>query len=137
MTIYEVNVRVLKEIADDYEKWLDEHIKQILQIGGFLSAEWFVVEEDKETKELEEAVRQAVRLDESVPPEIREAAASPVRTCLYTIQYRLLNRDILDHYLTYHAEEMRQEGQELFGAKFAATRRVMKSYRLYESHLER
>ncbi len=137
MTIYEVNVRVLTEIADEYEIWLNDHIEEILLIDGFESAEWFVVEEDKETKDLEEAVRQAVRLDESVPAEIREAAASPVETRLYSIQYRLRDRASLDHYFNFHAERLRQEGIERFGTKFAATRRVMKLYRIYETATER
>ena len=137
MTIYEVNVRVLSEIAEEYELWVDKHVKEILQIDGFVSAEWFLVEEDKETKELEEAVRKAVRLDESVPAEIRDAAASAVETKLYTVQYRLRTRDDLDNYLTYHAERMRQDGHDRFGSKFAATRRVMKLHRIYEAETER
>ena len=137
MTIYEVNLRVLNEIAEEFEAWLDQHIKDILKIDGFASAEWFEVEEDKEAKQIEEAVRQAVRLDESVPVDIREAAAAPVETKHYSIQYRLLDRDSLDNYFTYHAEELRQDGLDRFGSKFAATRRIMKLYRIYDAATER
>ncbi|MCE2502760.1 MAG: DUF4286 family protein [Chlorobi bacterium] len=137
MTKYEVNIRVLNEIAEEYEAWLDQHIKEILKIDGFFSAEWFEVEEDKEAKEIEEAVRQAVRLDESVPVDIREAAAAPVETKHYSIQYRLIDRDSLDSYFTYHAEQLRQDGFDRFGSKFAVTRRIMKLYRIYDAEAEK
>ncbi|MCB0713972.1 MAG: DUF4286 family protein [Ignavibacteriae bacterium] len=136
MTIYEVNIRALKEIADSYETWLSTHINEIIQLDGFISAEWSLVEEDQETKDLEEAVRQAVRLDESVPHEIREAAAAPVETKLYCIQYRLRDRESLENYFTHHVESMRQDGIDRFGTKFAATRRVMKLYRIFEPTAE-
>jgi antibiotic biosynthesis monooxygenase (ABM) superfamily enzyme len=51
MTIYEVNLTINPDIADDYAAWLVEHIRQILSIDGFLSAEWFRVEPSGEAKE--------------------------------------------------------------------------------------
>ena len=137
MTIYEVNVRVLSEIAEEYERWLDNHIREIIQIDGFVTAEWSLVEEDKEAKDLEEAVRQAVRLDESVPADIREAVSSPVETRHYCIQYRLNDRESLENYFSFHAEKLRQDGIDRFGSKFAASRRVMKLYRIYDAATER
>ena len=123
--LYEVNIRVLEEIADEYESWLDDHIQELLRIDGFESADWFVIEEDTEAQKIEDALRQAVRLDESIPVEIREAAANPVRTRLFCVQYRLRDAEAFDHYLRYHAEQMRRQGIERFGSKFAATRRLM------------
>lgn len=125
MTIYEVNIRVLSESFEEYAEWLDGHIREMLELDGFIAANWLEVEEDEEAKELEEAVRQAVRLDESVPAELREAAATPVNTRLLTIQYRLRDRESLDRYFADHAQRMRQDGKERFGDMFAATRRIM------------
>jgi hypothetical protein len=51
MTIYEVNLTINSDIADDYDAWLGDHIRQILAIDGFLSAEWFVVESSSKARE--------------------------------------------------------------------------------------
>ena len=51
MTIYEVNFTVNADIADMYAIWLGEHIREILSIDGFLSAEWFEVESDGDARQ--------------------------------------------------------------------------------------
>ncbi len=96
MTIYEVNLTVDAEIADDYAAWLGPHIKEILEIDGFLSAEWFEVESDDATR---------------------------VRWC---VQYRLANRTALEAYFIEHAERMRVDGQTRFAGRFTAERRILK-----------
>ena len=40
MIIYEVNLTVDPEIADEYAVWLRPHIVHILELDGFLGAEW-------------------------------------------------------------------------------------------------
>lgn len=132
MTIYEVNIRVLSDAYTEYTTWLEEHIQEMLQLDGFLAAEWFEVELDQETQELEEAVRQAVRLDESVPAELREAVATPIHSRMLTIHYQLSDRDSLEDYFTDHADRMRNKGMERFGEMFAATRRVMKRTKQFQ-----
>ena len=95
MTIYEVSLTVDAEIADDYAAWLGPHIKEILGLDGFLSAEWFEVEiEDEEH----------------------------VHWC---IQYRVKDRTALETYFIEHAERMRGDGLERFGGRFTAERRVL------------
>ncbi len=94
MTIYEVNLTVTADI-DSFALWLDEHIREILRIDGFVSAEWFEVEHD-------------------TPNEKQ-----------WTVHYRLHNRESLDAYFTHHAERMRADGLQRFGGKFSATRRVL------------
>lgn len=131
MTIYEVNIRVLPDRAEEYAEWLDDHIRTILEIDGFVSAEWFEVEEDQEARALEQAVRQAVRLDESIPIELREAASVSVETRLFAVHYRLRDRQSLENYFTFHAQEMRRDGQERFGDSFSASRRIMQTYRTF------
>jgi hypothetical protein len=51
MTIYEVNLTVDAGIAHDYAAWLDGHIRQILEIDGFLSAEWFEIEGESDRRQ--------------------------------------------------------------------------------------
>lgn len=95
MTNYEVNLSVDSEVADDYAAWLGPHIKEILEIDGFLSAEWFEVEGEE---------------------------AGKMRWC---IQYRVQNRTALETYFIEHAERMRGDGLERFGGRFTAERRIL------------
>jgi hypothetical protein len=48
MIVYEVNLTVDADIADEYAAWLDSHIQEILTIDGFTAAEWFDVEAEGE-----------------------------------------------------------------------------------------
>ncbi len=96
MTIYEVNLTVDAEVADDYAAWLGPHIKEILEIDGFLSAEWFDVESDD---------------------------AARVRWC---VQYRVASRTALETYFIEHAERMRGDGLKRFAGRFSAERRILK-----------
>lgn len=125
MILYEVNIRVLDEIAVEYEAWLEAHIRDLVGINGFESAEWFSIEEDSEANEIESSIRESVRLDESIPADIREAVTNPVKTRLFSVHYRLKDMEAYDRYLRDHAPEMRREGIGRFGSKFAASRRVM------------
>ena len=49
MIVYEVNLQIDSEVADEYAEWLEPHIEQILELEGFQGAEWFVCdsEDDK------------------------------------------------------------------------------------------
>ena len=95
MVIYEVNLTVDAEIADDYAAWLGPHIKEILEVDGFLSAEWFEVEADGEDY---------------------------VHWC---VQYRVKDRTALETYFVEHADRLRGDGLERFGGRFTAERRIL------------
>ena len=95
MVIYEVNLTVDAEIANEYSAWLGPHIKEILELDGFLSAEWFEVEAEDEAH---------------------------VHWC---IQYRVKDRTALETYFVEHAERMRGDGLERFGERFTAERRIL------------
>jgi len=95
MTIYEVNLTVDAEIADDYAAWLGPHVKEILELDGFLSAEWFEVEIDEEDR---------------------------IRWC---VQYRVKDRTALEAYFVEHAERMRGDGLERFAGRFTVERRIL------------
>ena len=44
MIIYEVNLTVNSSVAEQYEKWLTDHIREMLSFEGFISADWYEVE---------------------------------------------------------------------------------------------
>ncbi|MDX1438785.1 MAG: DUF4286 family protein [Rubricoccaceae bacterium] len=95
MILYEVNLLVDAEIADDYAAWLGPHIKEILKLNGFLSAEWFEVEtEDKKH----------------------------IHWCIH---YRLKDRTSLETYFIEHADRMRGDGLNRFSGRFTADRRIL------------
>lgn len=62
MIVYEVNLLVDSDVADTYKEWLCKHIREILEIPGFLSAEWFLGE--SETDRIAWAI--AYRLEDQV-----------------------------------------------------------------------
>jgi hypothetical protein len=94
--LYEVNLEAAAGIEDPFDTWLRDHIADVLQFDGFLSAE--------------------ILDDATAPPEGR------IRR---TVQYRLRNRAALDAYLRDHAPRMRMQGVELFGDRYSAERRVL------------
>ena len=99
MVVYEVNLTVDRDIADEYAGWLGEHVCEMLALPGFESAEW-----------LEDA----------------EADASAGADPRWTVHYRLGSYDDFLRYEREHAPRMRAEGLERFGTKFSATRRLLR-----------
>lgn len=95
MIIYEVNLTVNNSVAEQYEKWLIDHIREMLRFEGFISAEWYEVEGSESNKSV------------------------------WSIQYRIKNRESLEHYFQQHAQRMRQEGLRRFAGKFSAHRRIL------------
>ena len=99
MIIYEVNLTVDPESADEYAAWLRPHITHILEIDGFLGAEWL----ERDTAS-----------DGSDADKIR-----------WTIHYRLRDRAALKAYQRDHAPALISEGLDKFGEHLTATRRVL------------
>jgi hypothetical protein len=93
--VYEVNMEADAAIAGAFDTWLRDHIADLLQFNGFLSAE--------------------ILEDRSCPP-------GKVRRI---VQYRLRDQAALDDYLQNHAPRMRAQGVEKFGERFGAERRVL------------
>lgn len=93
--LYEVNLEADAAITGPFDTWLRDHVADMLQLDGFLSAEILV---------------------DAAPPSGR------VRR---TVQYRLRDQVALDGYLREHAPQMRQRGVVLFGDRFSADRRVL------------
>ena len=97
MILYEVNLEVRDEIIADYRPWLAEHVRDMLRLPGFVSAEVFECRD---------------------PPPAEGTHA-------ITVQYRLVDETALDRYLMQHALRMREDGLRHFGDGFTASRRVL------------
>ena len=105
MIIYEVNLTVDPDSADEYAAWLRPHVAHILEIDGFLGAEWL----ERDTAS-----------DGSDADKIR-----------WTIHYRLRDCAALKAYQRDHAPALISEGLDKFGEHLTATRRVLE---LGENH---
>ena len=97
MIVYEVNLDVDAAIFPEYSAWLQEHVRQILALPGFVAAEVL---------------------------ECRDPPPAPGRRSLCAI-YRLASDADLARYLREDAPRMRAEGMTRFPGKFNATRRVL------------
>lgn len=98
MIIYNVTVKVEKEIAEAWLDWLrQEHIPDLLGTGCFYDA----------------AVLQLLDLDDSEGP-------------TYAVQYFANKREDVDRYLNEFSADMRAKGHERWGARFIAFRSLMK-----------
>lgn len=97
MMIYEVNLNINKEIYPEFIEWLREHIKEILQLPGFIQACL-----------LEEELEQTEGFDQEK----------------LTVQYQLESKDDLQRYFTDFAPKMREDGINRFKDQFSANRRI-------------
>jgi hypothetical protein len=93
--LYEVNLDADAAIEGPFDTWLRDHIADVLQFDGFLSAE-------------------ILSDDTAVEGRIRRI-----------VLYRLRNQAALDAYLRDHAPRMRAQGVEKFGDSFRSERRVL------------
>lgn len=98
--IYEVNIAVAPELEATYSKWLSQHILEILQIRGFLSARVF---------------RRSAS-EEPFPPQ---------HSALWTVHYSIASREDLENYFENHAARLRADAQTRFGEKFSIVRRIL------------
>jgi hypothetical protein len=98
--VYDVNVSVDADVAEEYAAWLRPHIGKMVREFGFSRAELFS--------------RRAA--DEGGGGEGK---------VLFTVAYRAPSRAALDAYLERHAAAMRADGVARFPGKFTATRRVL------------
>jgi hypothetical protein len=94
--VYEVTLSVDREIAADFDAWLEGHIRETLELPGFVRASTFVVEAD-----------------------------TPERTARVT-QYFLEDDEALERYLEGPAKMMRAAAGERFEGRYAASRRVLR-----------
>jgi len=98
MIIYNVTVKVEKEIAEEWLEWLrKEHIPDLIGTGCFHNA----------------TVLQLLDTDDREGP-------------TYAVQYFADSRNEVERYLSDYSAEMRNRGLERWGGKFIAFRSLMK-----------
>ena len=97
MIVYEVNLDVDNAVFAAYRTWLDEHVRYMLALPGFVGAEMF---------------------------ELRDPPPAAQRRSL-CVQYRLASAADLDRYLRVDAPRMRADGQTRFPGQFSASRRIL------------
>ena len=110
MLLYEVNLTVDGDVAPRYSSWLREHIREMLELDGFEAAVWYASTEDGDTV-----------------PEPDEPAGPRD----WTVQYQVRDRDALQAYFDGHADDMRRDGAQQFGAYVDAERRILEQKRLF------
>jgi hypothetical protein len=95
MVIYEVNLTINKDVYPEFGLWLKGHVKEMLQLPGFIKAKILKPENEPLLKQEK-----------------------------LTVQYQLENRAFLELYFTQFATEMRKEGLSRFPDKFSSERRI-------------
>ncbi len=95
-SVYEVTLHVDREVAAEFDAWLETHVREMLELPGFVRASTFVVEGD-----------------------------TPERTGRVT-QYVLDSDEALEEYLAGPARTMRAAAGERFEGRYAASRRVLR-----------
>lgn len=101
MLIYEVNLKVDRAIESEYLAWLNDHVREMLELGCFEGAQIYREEQD----------------------------GSGDGQFRMVVHYQVRGRETLQRYFDEHAASMRADGLERFGARFSATRRVLEPAR--------
>lgn len=97
MVLYNVTIKVDKDIVDEWVSWMkDEHMPELLQTGLFTDAKLFrLLEVDEEDG------------------------------ITYSAQYFCKNMADYDSYIDNHAADMRAKGIARYGDRFVAFRTIM------------
>lgn len=95
MVIYEVNLHIDEVVYKEFRLWLDEHIKEMLAIPGFIQA--------------------------MVLKQIDGDGAGSAKQI--TVHYQLKGVDELNTYFEKYAPKLRSEGLKRFDGQFKASRR--------------
>ncbi len=95
--IYEVRLKIESHLKDDFSSWLPDHINEMLQLPGFISAKLY---EEAECGDIQKEYD-------------------------FVVQYELESKKTLLQYFDQYAPRMREEGLKRFGDCFIASRKVM------------
>src|SRR5579859_6178147 len=94
--VYEVTLDIGADAAPEFDRWLADHVREMLALPGFQDAR-------------------------ILSPENPEAPTTVRRV----VQYTMAGRAELDRYLAEHAPRMRADGSKRFGEKLKTSRRVL------------
>lgn len=103
MVVYEVNLRIDHAVVEEFRQWLQDHIKEMLTLPGFLSAQWYEVETQDDDR------------------------------ASWKVDYRLVDRAALQNYLDHNAAHMRAQGLERFEKRFTVERRILQPIRKFDT----
>lgn len=95
MVVYEVNLLIDENIYNQFELWLKEHAREMLQFPGFINAH-------------------------ILKPENEDTVSQKK----LTVQYLIDNKSSLTNYFNQFAVKMREEGLKRFKDQFSAERRI-------------
>jgi len=107
--IYEVTLTIERDIAEPFDQWLAEHVEDMLDLPGFVSARVFEMDDD----------------DEGYARRVTH--------------YYLESENHLEQYFADNASDMRQSGIDRFGDRFRASRRILRQTEVVAgqiSHIE-
>lgn len=99
MIVYTVDLEVDAAIRDDYLAWLREHVREMLTLPGFLSAEIYT------------------RLEPEAAPDC----------CGFAVHYRLRERAAFENYMAEYAPRMREAGVQSWGERVRARRGLLQT----------
>jgi hypothetical protein len=94
--LYEVTLSIDRDIVEEFDLWLEQHVRDMLELPGFVSASTFEVD-----------------------------TGSPGQAGR-TVQYLMESEQALEAYLAGPAAEMRTRGALRFADRIAVTRRVLR-----------
>lgn len=129
MVIYEVNLTIAPDRVNEYSAWLEEHVREMLDLDGFESAALYA----------RSGTNEAPGADGNASTGGGEADAPdrvPEGDRHWTVHYHLDSREALDRYFEEDAERMRAKGNDQFEGEVSAERRVLESRKVF-SHQER
>ena len=126
MVIYEVNLAVESDRVNEYSAWLEEHVREMLELDGFENAALYARSSPEDTPDE----------DADAPDRVPEGERH------WTVHYHLDSREALDRYLDEDADAMRADadsggsGGAFFDSATVTERRVLESRKVF-SHQER
>lgn len=109
MLIYEVNIQVSDVIFKEYKTWLEDHVKDMLDFNGFLTAKIFL---------------EITNVCTDSSNTIDNNKKLPYSNLL--VQYEISSQEYLDDYFLNHAQRMRQLTLDRYGDYLTISRRVYK-----------
>ncbi len=100
LVVYEVNLVVDAAAAVEFERWMADHIREMLEIDGFFRARWYRRQPEDEGSPSSDDVH-------------------------WTVQYDVYTREQLNRYFREDAARMRSDGLARFPDRFRASRRIL------------
>jgi hypothetical protein len=96
--IYEVNAVLEEKDSIPYSKLVQDHMRFMLKLEGFMDAKWYRVDSSSEDS---------------------------TKKVIWSIQYFIRDRRVLGSYFKNHAPRLRAETHDRFGERVSVSRRIL------------